>query len=78
LRADRFARSCVPAAYRREFTPKSFLKTHAITAAVNEPWSPRAFQKISGANTQRSPLANSIGNPFNSRLMASSCILVSS
>jgi hypothetical protein len=31
------------------------LKTHAIAATENKPWSPRAFQKISGATTPWSP-----------------------
>jgi hypothetical protein len=45
-----------PASYHRAVAPANFLKTHAIAASVNQPWSPRAFQKISDSTAQWFPL----------------------
>jgi hypothetical protein len=46
-----------PASYHRAVASESFLKTHAIAASAQKPWSPRAFQKISDSTAQWFPLA---------------------
>jgi hypothetical protein len=45
-----------PASYHRAVASEIFLKTHAMTASVHQPWSPRAFQKISDSTAQWFPL----------------------
>jgi hypothetical protein len=45
-----------PASYHRAVASEIFLKTHAIAASVHQPWSPRAFQKISDSTAQWFPL----------------------
>jgi hypothetical protein len=45
-----------PASYHRAVASANFLKTHATAASEHQPWSPRAFQKISDSTAQWFPL----------------------
>jgi hypothetical protein len=46
----------------------NFLKTHAITASAHQPWSPRAFQKISDSTAQWFPLGRMLAHGKQLRL----------